>query len=172
MGYILEFYSVNRETISEKLKLRASFSNDQIFQEITSHLSLLDSTKNILLSEEAAFEFSTIVSQLGCFLGSLDHNSAGGQYFRETFINEIAAKCFQEPNLLDYLTHRSFDGLEGDGYPDWGWIKKSELLELTKNYHPPYKLLDDEDLEGWLEDLVILFKDAVDKGDDLITIYG
>jgi hypothetical protein len=194
MGYSLEFYCLSWEMLRSELTKRRPDVTEAAYEsqwmelwedeedptsvwaraldEISTALAIerSGSTESLELSDDAALAFVAIVRRLGSYLGSLEHASASGEYFREEFLSRIAAGFFQEPLLGEYLTERPFHGLTSDVYPSWGGLRQAEVSQLMNKYRPPGQELE-EDFSIWLDELVTLLEDATDAKNDLVTLY-
>lgn len=103
-------------------------------------------------------------------LGTLVHSSAGGDQFREDFLNGAAAGIFNLPGFGDYLTKRPVFGISTLEYPSWGYLLHNQILELEGNDNQP-TIANKKDFDEWFVDLRRFIKQAKDAGSDLLTIY-
>jgi hypothetical protein len=122
------------------------------------------------LGVKAELALVAVIETDGKKLGSLAHSSSGGDEFREEFLDALAAKCFHESKLRDYLTHRPIYGITATSYPDWGYLLQTQIVQLVSGYKPPSSEIG-SDMGRWLADLFQIFQRSKDEGGDLFTLY-
>jgi hypothetical protein len=194
MGYSLEFYSLPWATLRDELVMRRAAVIDEArlkeglepfsgktVQAALEWRSALDNVSAIMrahaagsatpveLSDHQTLAVAVMVRYLGSLLGSLDHASASGKAFRDEFLGGVAAKCFREPSLCEYLTERPFLGVISNQYPSWGGLSLQELARMAGDYQPP--TAGGEDALVWSEELFDLLAAAQDCRADLVTLY-
>jgi len=108
---------------------------------------------------------------IGRPLGTLIHTSLAGDLFRGSFLGETAAGWFGVPDLGDRLIARPLFGLTRTEYPCWGGLSAAEVagLDLEREPDEPGED-DDEDMRGWLFDLIDALRECR-AGEDVLALY-
>lgn len=153
MSYNLTIYALNWHDLREELP-----------QSILS-----ENLENSPLSNSIKEQIIELIQEEGILLESLEHNSGGGDLFRENFLSQIANNLFNLP-LSDYLLNRDIEGLITDDRPCFGGLTSSEIGQALADYNQNVNL-EDSDLDGWLGQLETALEDAQELGKDLVTIY-
>jgi hypothetical protein len=199
MGYSLVFYSLDWDTLSQELvvqrpghmagirqseweqlhehqapeKVEAAWRH--ACKEVSRFLTPgpLRPPLPVTVDEEAALLFVAHVRHFGIGLGELDHASASGQEFLAEFLANVAARYFEIPKLMEWLTDRPVAELRSEVLPSWGGIRRSELLQMTRACKrrqdgPPDS---SENCDIWLEELTLLLQDAELNQRDVVTLY-
>ncbi|HEX4702939.1 MAG TPA: hypothetical protein VH352_12475 [Pseudonocardiaceae bacterium] len=112
------------------------------------------------------------VRRMGFPVGSLDHSSSGGTWFRDEFMaGPVAATIGPEPTA--HLLDRPINRLTWSGYPSLGWLTHAEItaaLTRSDNHADAEKAEDSEEAD-LLATILTAFHTAADRKQDIVTIY-
>lgn len=127
----------------------------------------------VILGRDAALLFVAMVQHLGQGLGELDHASASGEEFLEEFLGNVAATFFEVPDLTEWLTDRSVCELTSEVLPTWGGIRQGELSQmlLCSERKRQETVEMSEDCALWLEELLLILREAKSARHDLVSLY-
>lgn len=199
MGYSLTFYSLDWEVLRKHLLSPSQHDMTAIRQSLWEQLLRerkpeeieaawlsarqefsekigaggMQSGTSATLGGDAALLWVALVQHFGQYLGELNHASAAGEEFLGNFLGDAAARLFEVPQLTEWLTGRSICQLESELIPSWGGTRREELSQMLRCYdRKPQKASEiSEDCASWLEDLVLILREAMSARRDVVTLY-
>lgn len=116
-----------------------------------------------------------LLRELGSPVDVVHHSSAGGTWFRDSFIDTTLGGLIGI-ETAGYLVERPLAGAKWTGYPSMGWLTRDELadavrtLELADAYAVPG--IDDPESEELLELFADILYEAAETGQDVVTVYS
>jgi hypothetical protein len=114
------------------------------------------------------------IGELGRPIGSVDHSSSGGDWFRDEIIAGPVAEVLGD-ELAGHLLSRPLNGITWPEYPGVGWATNPELraavARADEREDDVAGRLDSDDAE-LLETIVGAVRSAADSGSDLVTTYS
>jgi hypothetical protein len=112
------------------------------------------------------------VRAAGILAGTIDHGSAGGEWFRDEFLGHLTAALLGDATA-QHLLQRPMDGVTSTpataAYPSLGWLSHQEITEaLAHASHPATVGADSDDTDLLDTVLAALHRCTA----DLVTIYS
>lgn len=112
------------------------------------------------------------VRAAGILAGTIDHSSAGGEWFRDEFLGHLTATLLGDATA-QHLLQRPMDGVTSTpataAYPTLGWLSHQEITEaLAQASHPVTVGANSDDTELLDTVLAALHRCTA----DLVTIYS
>lgn len=125
--------------------------------------------------EKVAERAAAVLEDIGEYIDSVSHDSSGGDWFRDEFIDGTLADLIgAEP--AGFLVGRELAGTEWEDHPAMGWLTKAELerviATLDEAGDEALIEVDDAQSEELLEAVVDALRAAVTIGNDLIVVYS
>lgn len=200
MGYLLEFYTMNWDELTEVI----GSGNTEVYESIVAQEGnlfvtppaaeidwkgalrrlLLETRGKIVkardvrrkrvewVGDDESLALAALVRARGVRLGELSTTSRGSKKFRAVLRSDAAKPLLNPEVRLDNLLHRPLFGLGRKGYPAWGGLDKDEILRAVGDRTlDDFPPIEDYDAEQWLYALAALLIDAKLMDKDLVTLY-
>lgn len=200
MGYLLEFYTMNWDELTEVI----GSGKTEVYESIVANEGnlfvtppaveidwkgalrrlLLETRGKIVKARDArqkrlewigddeSLALAALVRARGVRLGELSTTSRGSKKFRSVLRSDAAKPLLNPEVRLDNLLHRPLFGLGRKGYPAWGGLDKDEILRAVEDRTlDDFPPIEDHDAEQWLYALAGLLIDAKLMDKDLVTLY-
>lgn len=154
MGYVLEFWSLDRDELAELL-------HQAPFAELAAGGGEL--------TVEQARELTDLVRRLGSPAGSVDHGSGARTWFLDQFDDAGAVAATLGEPVAGHLMGRPIEGLTTEVFPTLGWLTNAELTAALADARPA----PDAEAQGaeLVAGIVGALRVTAMRERDLVTIY-
>jgi hypothetical protein len=150
MGYVLELHALSAADLATELGPGAGDVTD-----------------------EQANHVVSVIRRLGALVGSVDHGSSGGEWFRDEFMGGLVASAIGA-DAAAHLLDRPFEGHVWGVRPTVGWLSHAELKEVATrlgdrgadSFDAP-----DRDQADLLDTILFAIRATADNGRDIVTVY-
>jgi hypothetical protein len=113
--------------------------------------------------------------ELGTPVDAVDHGSAGGEWFRDHFVEKVLGGLIGRDAAV-HLVERPLAGTQWSGYPSMGWLTRDEVAAavaaLDAAGDEPLADADDPESEELLELVNDILHMAAETGQDVVTVYS